>query len=172
MCRAIEEEIFAKKPSLNLLPHKIINAEELPDFANAIKNYRSVFTNGCFDILHPGHVYVLKKAAELGEILIVGLNSDDSVKRLKGDSRPYHCFNDRAGVLAALEVVDYVIEFGEDTPAELIKALQPKVLVKGGDYQVNTIVGADQVLAEGGEVKVIPLLEGHSTTGILNNNEQ
>jgi rfaE bifunctional protein nucleotidyltransferase chain/domain len=171
LCRAIEEEIFSVNDRAPALPpEKIINSEQLAKLAAAISGHQAVFTNGCFDILHPGHVYVLKEARKLGELLIVGLNSDSSVKCLKGDSRPYHRFKDRAEVLAALACVDYVVGFDEETPQRLIEALTPKILVKGGDYNHDTIVGADWVSAHGGEVKVIPLLPGHSTTGILNNN--
>jgi D-sedoheptulose 7-phosphate isomerase len=172
LCRAVEEILFPEKVPACLPPGKIISAAELDQFALALKAWRSVFTNGCFDVLHPGHVYVLSEARKLGDLLIVGLNSDASIGRLKGPQRPYHRFADRAAVLAALNFVDYVIEFDEDTPARLIEALTPKVLVKGGDYSIETIVGAPHVMKNGGEVKVIPLLEGHSTTGILNNNAQ
>lgn len=173
MCRAIEDEMFCEtaRTAAPALPgNKIINAGQINTLAAAIKGYESVFTNGCFDILHPGHVYVLNESRKAGELLIVGLNTDESIKRLKGPTRPYHRFADRAMVLAALECVDYVVGFGEDTPAELIQALTPKVLIKGGDYSPETIVGADWVQKHGGCVKVVPLLEGHSTTGILNSN--
>ena len=171
LCRAIETEIFPSDglPSA-LPPGKIIAPEQIARLAAAISGRQAVFTNGCFDVLHPGHVYVLQEARKLGDLLIVGLNSDDSVKRLKGDSRPYHCCEDRAAVLAALACVDYVISFAEDTPKQLIEALTPKILVKGGDYNHDTIVGADWVTRHGGEVKVVPLLQGHSTTGILKSN--
>lgn len=171
ICRAVEDEIFADKAQTMppaLPTNKIINSAQLKTFAEAIKGYESVFTNGCFDILHPGHVYVLNEARQAGDLLIVGLNTDASIKRLKGPSRPYHRFADRAMVLAALECVDYVIGFDEDTPAALIETLTPKVLSKGGDYTPETIVGADWVIKHGGCVKVIPLLEGHSTSDILN----
>jgi len=171
LCRAVEEEIFpvnGRAPALP--PEKIITSERLATLTAAISGRQAVFTNGCFDILHPGHVYVLKEARKLGELLIVGLNSDSSVKRLKGDSRPYHRFEDRAEVLAALACVDYVVGFDEETPKQLIETLTPKILVKGGDYNHDTIVGADWVTAHGGEVRVVPLLPGHSTTGILKNN--
>lgn len=129
---------------------------------------RIVFTNGCFDILHLGHVEYLAKAKDMGDLLIVGLNTDDSVKRLKGPSRPINPENARAHVLAALQFVDYVVLFNEDTPYQLIKAISPDVLVKGGDYIINEIVGADLVSENGGEVKVIPLTEGFSTSKIVN----
>ncbi|MDL2231058.1 D-glycero-beta-D-manno-heptose 1-phosphate adenylyltransferase [Bacteroidales bacterium OttesenSCG-928-L19] len=129
---------------------------------------RIVFTNGCFDILHLGHVEYLAKAKDMGDLLIVGLNTDDSVKRLKGPSRPINPENARAHVLVALQFVDYVVLFNEDTPYQLIKAISPDVLVKGGDYIINEIVGADLVSENGGEVKVIPLTEGFSTSKIVN----
>lgn len=125
---------------------------------------RVVFTNGVFDLLHPGHVDVLLAARRLGDALVVGVNSDSSVRRLKGSERPVRDEDDRALVLAALEVVDAVVLFEEDTPLELIRALTPDVLVKGGDYTVETVVGAKEVLARGGDVVIVPLTPGHSTT--------
>lgn len=126
-----------------------------------------VFTNGCFDILHIGHVSYLQKAKQLGDVLVVGVNSDDSVKRLKGVSRPVNCLKDRMDMLAALDFVDYVIPFEDDTPIKLINEVRPDVLVKGGDYLPENIVGAKGVIANGGVVKVIPFVEGHSTSGII-----
>jgi D-beta-D-heptose 7-phosphate kinase/D-beta-D-heptose 1-phosphate adenosyltransferase len=126
-----------------------------------------VFTNGCFDILHPGHLQVLHQAAIYGDYLIVGLNSDASVKRLKGATRPINDEKSRALIIANLIMVDAVILFEEDTPLELIKALMPNVLVKGGDYTVNQIVGANEVLLNGGKVEIIPTLNGFSTTSII-----
>lgn len=126
-----------------------------------------VFTNGCFDILHLGHITYLQKAKQLGDILIVGVNTDASVRRLKGPTRPVNSQNDRAVVLAALKSVDYTVLFDEDTPLELIKKLQPSVLVKGGDYTIETIVGANEVLSNGGEVLTIDFVEGKSTTSII-----
>ncbi len=126
-----------------------------------------VFTNGVFDILHAGHVTYLEQARALGDVLIVGMNTDASVKRLKGASRPVNPLEDRQTVLAGLRAVDHVIAFDEDTPIEVITALLPSVLVKGGDYTRDTIVGADVVEEHGGRVEVIPLLEGRSTTGII-----
>ena len=128
---------------------------------------RVVFTNGVFDLLHPGHVDVLLAARVLGDALIVGLNTDASVRRLKGPSRPVRAEQDRAIVLSALEVVDAVVLFDEDTPLHLIRALTPDILVKGGDYTVDTVVGSQDVLARGGEVVIVPLTPGHSTTGTL-----
>ena len=126
-----------------------------------------VFTNGVFDLLHPGHVDILSAARALGDALVVGVNTDDSVRRLKGPSRPVRNENDRAHVLAALEAVDAVVLFDEDTPLELIRALCPDVLVKGGDYTVDTVVGAQDVMQRGGDVVIIPLTPGHSTTGTV-----
>jgi len=131
-------------------------------------NNKIVFTNGCFDILHRGHIEYLSQARDKGAVLIIGLNSDASVKRIKGEGRPVQDEMTRALVLASLRIVDAVVLFDEDTPYELIKFVQPDVLVKGGDYTEETIVGADIVKANGGEVAVIPLVEGYSTTKILN----
>lgn len=126
-----------------------------------------VFTNGCFDVLHYGHVHYLLQAKELGNILVIGLNSDDSVRRLKGPTRPINGENERAFVLAALACVDYVTLFEEDTPEELIKVVRPDVLVKGGDYTLDNIVGADFVMQNGGTVTTIPFVEGFSSTRII-----
>lgn len=128
---------------------------------------RVVFTNGVFDLLHPGHVDVLIGARACGDVLIVGINSDASVARLKGPERPVRCAADRAYVLAALAAVDCVAVFEEDTPLELIQLLQPDVVVKGGDYDPSTVVGAAEVRARGGEVVIIPLTPGHSTTATI-----
>lgn len=131
---------------------------------------RVVFTNGCFDLLHPGHVDLLSRARFLGDVLVVGLNTDESVRRLsKGPGRPVVPFAARAYVLAHLTSVDYVTGFDEDTPYALIKALRPHVLVKGGDWPIDSIVGADIVAADGGLVVSLPLLEGFSTTSIVSN---
>ena len=126
-----------------------------------------VFTNGCFELLHRGHVEYLAQAKALGEVLVVGLNSDTSVQRLKGAGRPLVAEADRAAVLVALRSVDAVTLFDEDTPLELISTLLPDVLVKGGDYDLNGIVGREVVEEAGGEVRVLPFVEGHSTTSIL-----
>ncbi len=126
-----------------------------------------VFTNGCFDILHPGHIHTLTQAKSLGEVLIVGINSDASVKRLKGEQRPILNQDERAVMLAALEAVDYVTVFEEDTPLVLIQLLQPQILVKGGDWDSQAVVGRDVVEANGGMVVLIPYQEGLSTTGII-----
>ncbi len=126
-----------------------------------------VFTNGCFDILHSGHVQYLEEAAALADILVLGVNDDASVKALKGEKRPVNPLEDRMVVLAGLASLDFVIPFGEETPLKLIKAIQPNVLVKGGDYTIETIVGAKEVMAIGGKVKVLSFKEGVSTSSIL-----
>ena len=128
---------------------------------------RLVFTNGVFDLLHPGHVDVLVGARRLGDALVVGVNGDESVKRLKGPSRPVRSVAERCYVLAALEAVDAVVVFDEDTPFALISALRPDVLVKGGDYDEASIVGAQEVRSWGGDVVVVPLTPGHSTTSTI-----
>ncbi len=126
-----------------------------------------VFTNGVFDLLHIGHITYMAKAAELGHKLIIGLNADSSVKRLKGDSRPVNDQNSRAALLAALFFVDAITVFEEDTPLNLISTLLPDILVKGADYAVENIVGAKEVIANGGEVKTINFVEGYSSTSII-----
>ncbi len=131
------------------------------------RDHRLVFTNGCFDVLHRGHVEVLARARELGDRLIVGLNSDDSVRRLKGPGRPLQSEMDRAACLAGLQSVDAVVIFEEDTPAQLIEELQPDVLVKGGDYEPDQVVGRDTVEARGGRVVLIPYIAGFSTTELI-----
>ena len=125
------------------------------------------FTNGCFDILHPGHLFSLKQAAAEADYLIVGLNSDASVKKLKGPSRPINNTDSRAIVLANLIVVDAVVVFEEETPLELIKALLPDVMVKGGDYTIDEVVGGKEVIANGGKVIINPIVEGFSTTSLI-----
>ncbi|PIQ47857.1 MAG: D-glycero-beta-D-manno-heptose 1-phosphate adenylyltransferase [Cytophagales bacterium CG12_big_fil_rev_8_21_14_0_65_40_12] len=127
-----------------------------------------VFSNGCFDILHLGHIDYLEKARSLGNRLVIGLNDDDSVRQLKGAERPVNNEIARARLLAALEFVDGVTIFSEDTPKELIAFLIPDILVKGSDYNVDNIVGADIVLANGGEVKTIDLVNGYSTSNLIN----
>lgn len=131
------------------------------------KNKKVVFTNGCFDILHVGHVRYLQEAKSLGDHLIVGLNSDSSVKKLKGNNRPIQCEEERAEILLALKAVDDVCIFSEDTPLKLIELIQPDVLVKGGDWSIDQIVGHDVVLASGGEVRSLQFVPGRSTTAII-----
>ena len=133
----------------------------------AARHGRLVFTNGVFDLLHPGHIDVLLAARREGDGLVVGLNSDASVKRLKGPTRPVRTLAERSYVLAALAMVDAVVPFEEDTPLELILHLRPDVLVKGGDYTVETVVGARQVREWGGHVRIVPLTAGQSTTSII-----
>ncbi|MBU0692878.1 D-glycero-beta-D-manno-heptose 1-phosphate adenylyltransferase [bacterium] len=132
-----------------------------------LRNGIAVFTNGVFDILHRGHLDYLAAARDLGHKLFVGLNSDSSVHRIKGDDRPINNERDRALALLSLKCVDYVILFDEDTPERLIRAITPDILVKGGDYKVEEIVGYDHVVASGGKVVTIPLSEGYSTTGFI-----
>jgi D-beta-D-heptose 7-phosphate kinase/D-beta-D-heptose 1-phosphate adenosyltransferase len=127
-----------------------------------------VFTNGCFDLLHPGHVYLLNKAKDLGDCLVVGLNSDGSVRRLKGSNRPILNEHDRASLVGSLECVDLVVVFDEDTPESLIKTIRPNILVKGADYRRDEVVGREIVESLGGQVKLVPVLEGFSTTDIAN----
>jgi rfaE bifunctional protein nucleotidyltransferase chain/domain len=140
---------------------------------NAMRDWRAefwgrvVFTNGVFDLLHPGHVDVIQAARAAGDALVVGINSDESVRRLKGESRPIRSQVERAYVIAALESVDVVSVFDEDTPLELIRCLLPDVIAKGGDYTEATIVGADEIRERGGDVLVVPLTPGQSTTSII-----
>ncbi len=148
---------------------KIISLEEAHSLREAEDRSKQslVFTNGCFDLLHRGHIYYLSKARALGDILILGLNNDASVRRLKGPARPVNDERARAEVLAALAFVDYVILFGEDTPLNLIKSLRPDILVKGGDYKVEDIVGYKEVLSWQGRVETIPVLKGYSSSNII-----
>lgn len=152
--------------------HKIISGNAIETFRREHKNQKIVFTNGCFDILHVGHIRYLQEAAKLGDILVIGLNSDASVKRLKGLERPINNVTERAELLGALGFVDYVAVFEEDTPLELIKKIHPDVLVKGSDYALNEIVGKKEVEEYGGKLVLIPLVEGKSTTGIINKIKQ
>ena len=146
---------------------RVLSRESLLARFGPPRDQRVVFTNGCFDLLHTGHVEHLAQAKALGDVLVVGLNSDASVRRLKGAVRPLLAEADRAAALAALGSVDAVTVFDEDTPLELISALLPDVLVKGGDYDLDGIVGRKMVEEAGGEVRVLPYLEGYSTTGML-----
>jgi D-beta-D-heptose 7-phosphate kinase/D-beta-D-heptose 1-phosphate adenosyltransferase len=153
-------------PKLN---HKIKGEAELLTELSArrARGERLVFTNGCFDILHYGHVFLLSNAADEGDVLVVGLNSDASVRRLKGDGRPVNDQAHRAVVIAALEMVTYVTIFDEDTPERLIDVLQPDVLVKGGDWRPDQIAGAQTVIDRGGKVVIFPYQKGFSTTQII-----
>ena len=154
---------------LDWIKRKIHTRETLLRECNAwrIKGRKIVFTNGCFDILHHGHLDLLARSASLGNVLVVGVNTDASVKRLKGPSRPVTHENDRAFQLASLLCTDAICLFDEDTPGELIELIRPDVLVKGGDYTIDKIVGAPFVQQNGGEVHIIPFVEGYSTTSII-----
>jgi D-beta-D-heptose 7-phosphate kinase/D-beta-D-heptose 1-phosphate adenosyltransferase len=131
------------------------------------ETHKIVFTNGCFDLLHRGHIYYLSKARGLGDLLVLGLNSDESVTRLKGPGRPVNEQQARAEVLAGLSFVDYIVIFPEDTPLKLIKTLRPDILIKGGDYKAEEIVGFREVQSWGGRIETIPLLEGYSSSSII-----
>ncbi|MFM1913138.1 MAG: D-glycero-beta-D-manno-heptose 1-phosphate adenylyltransferase [Bacteroidota bacterium] len=153
---------------------KILNLEQAINLRKQwySENQTVVFTNGCFDILHLGHVDYLEKAKEKGDKLILGLNSDSSVRQLKGESRPINSEMARARILAALEFIDMVIIFSEETPLNLILNLKPNVLIKGGDYSIENIVGAKEVLANGGKVETIEFVPNYSTTTIINKIQQ
>jgi D-beta-D-heptose 7-phosphate kinase/D-beta-D-heptose 1-phosphate adenosyltransferase len=148
---------------------KIIADEDITEYIRALRKQgkKVVFTNGCFDIIHTGHISLLKQAKQFGDVLIVGLNSDSSVRRIKGEGRPINNETDRAEILTALNVVNAVIIFDEDTPLELIKKIMPDVLVKGADYAPDKVVGADIVIAAGGRLELVKLVESKSTTDIL-----
>ena len=151
------------------ITRKIITAEEAeklftPSFR---KQNKMVFTNGCFDLMHRGHVYSMSRAREMGDLLVVGLNSDASVSKLKGSGRPVNLQQARAEVLAAMAFVDFVIIFHEDTPLNLIRTVRPHILVKGGDYKEEDVVGYIEVTSWGGRVEIIPLLKGYSTSAII-----
>ena len=158
------DEYIANNTSYN---SKIMDINAVQRFRTTYRNKKIVFTNGCFDILHVGHTRYLQEAAKLGDMLVVGLNSDASVKRLKGEERPVNQQFDRAELLAALKCVNYVVIFEDDTPYNLISMLQPDVLVKGGDYRPEEVVGKDIVEARGGHIELINFVEGKSTTNII-----
>jgi len=143
--------------------------EEIKSIRSTLKadNKKVVFTNGCFDLIHAGHIDYLNKAKALGDVLIVGLNSDYSVKRIKGEKRPIINEDERAEIISNIKPVDYVVLFDEDTPAELIKELVPDLLIKGADWKIDKIVGAEAVLANGGEVKTIEFINDQSTSKIV-----
>lgn len=154
---------------LNWIHNKIMDKAALLRYCRSqqVKGRRLVFTNGCFDILHHGHIDLLAKAADEGEVLIVGVNTDASVRRLKGAERPVNSEQDRVLQLASLLCVDAVCLFDEDTPLDLIQSVAPDVLVKGGDYTLDTIVGAAEVQAKGGKVAIIPFVSGYSTSALI-----
>ncbi len=154
---------------LQWIQSHILSREQLAHHCAALRaaGLSVVFTNGCFDILHRGHLDYLARAASLGNALVVGVNSDASVRLLKGEGRPVNSEQDRLLALASLLVVDSVCLFDEDTPLALIEAVRPDVLAKGGDYQVENIVGGKEVMARGGRVEIIPFVEGYSTTSFI-----
>jgi rfaE bifunctional protein nucleotidyltransferase chain/domain len=157
------------KQSHQVLP-KIFNKEQLQRQLKiwALLGKKIVLTNGVFDIIHQGHISLLSEAAAMADVLIVAINSDASVKRLKGNSRPVNDEYSRALVLASLVMTDAIIIFEQDTPLELINTIMPDILVKGGDYTIDKIAGANEVLANGGKVEIVPIAEGFSTTSIIN----
>lgn len=152
---------------LKIIENKLITTGQWQAIRHQYLHKKVVFTNGCFDVLHRGHIHYLAEARALGDCLVVGLNSDASVKGLKGENRPINAEKDRAFLLSALSVVDYVIIFEEDTPLNLIREVIPDILVKGGDYTIDEIVGADFVMQNGGEVKVLQFVDGYSSTQVI-----
>lgn len=162
---------------MNYLQHsrqKIIDRDKLKSLLALwkFKGYRVVFTNGCFDILHLGHIDYLSKARQLGDVLIIGLNTDNSVKRIKGENRPVNNQDARSMLLASMSCVDALVLFDEETPYDLINYIQPNILVKGSDYSPSEIVGADIVIKTGGSIETIDFLEGYSTTTLINKLKQ
>ncbi len=153
---------------------QVVNRLEIVEIVENLKkqNKKVVFTNGCFDILHIGHVRYLKQSAKCGDVLVIGLNSDSSVKRLKGETRPINSEFDRAELLSELGFVDYVVIFNEDTPAELLDEIKPNIYTKGADYTIETLPEAEIVLNNGGKVEFINLVEGKSTTNVIKKIEQ
>jgi rfaE bifunctional protein nucleotidyltransferase chain/domain len=160
MSRSVEQRLSSKLFELPSLQAQLLEWQQHGE--------KVVFTNGVFDLIHIGHISYLAKAAELGHKLVIGLNSDDSVKRLKGPTRPVNNQHSRAMLLAAFFYIDAIVIFDEDTPQKLISILLPDVLVKGADYQIENIAGAKEVLANGGEVKTITFVDGYSSTAIIN----
>ena len=148
---------------------RVLNEKTLSEQVESYRkqNKKIVFTNGCFDLLHIGHVTYLEEAKSLGDVLIVGINTDASVRVLKGPTRPIQNENDRSEILAALKAVDHTVLFGEETPLNLIKRIKPDVLVKGGDWKIEQIVGSDFVMSYGGSVKSLNFVNGKSTTSII-----
>lgn len=146
---------------------KVVEFSKIQSELSNLRSKKIVFTNGCFDLLHVGHIRYLQEARNQGDVLVIGVNADASVKRLKGPTRPIQNEDDRAEILAALKAVDYVVIFPEDTPASLIEAVRPNVLVKGGDWKPEQIVGSTFVQSYGGEVKSLQFVEGRSTTKII-----
>lgn len=150
------------------MKNKIVSLSDFTQLQQStLTGKKIVFTNGCFDILHPGHTDYLQKAKALGDILVVGLNTDESIQRLKGPTRPIQNLKARALIMSALAAVDYIISFDDDTPLYLIKNIKPSILIKGGDYTEDTIVGANEVKMNGGKIEIIPFLTGYSTSNIV-----
>lgn len=166
----IMERVQGHASDVSSLPgQKLVSLIDLEKISSSLSGQgkRLVFTNGCFDLLHAGHVDYLQKAAQLGDMLIIGLNSDQSVKKIKGEARPIQCEEDRAQILSALSCVAFVVLFNEETPLTLIQKVKPHILVKGADYDISTTVGAEDVLSWGGKVEHIPLIAGRSTSAII-----
>lgn len=155
--QVVPYEVFSDTP-------KLIGIQEVIE---RTRDKKIVFTNGCFDVLHAGHIDLLNKASLLGDVLVVGINSDDSIRRIKGNKRPINSLVDRAKVLSALECVDFIVSFDEDTSDNVIRQLCPSVLVKGGDYTEEEIVGADYVKKRGGKVRIIPFVHHVSSTSLI-----
>lgn len=151
-----------------LLNEKLVRLEALNQLIKALKGKKIVFTNGCFDIIHPGHIHLLSEAHSFGDHLIVGLNSDESVRKLKGKNRPIKDEYSRKLTLASFFFVNSVVIFSEPTPMNLIQMINPDVLVKGGDYKESDVIGAEYVKSYGGEIKIIPLLDDYSSTWYIN----
>ncbi|MCD6221226.1 D-glycero-beta-D-manno-heptose 1-phosphate adenylyltransferase [bacterium] len=148
---------------------KVKNFTQIAEIVNELKRKgkKIVFTNGCFDILHSGHIKLLKKAKELGDVLILGINKDKSIKKIKGKDRPIMDEKQRIEIISAIEFVDYVVPFGDITPEKLIKRIKPDIIVKGGDYKKNEVIGKDIVEKYGGKVYIFPLVKNISTTKII-----
>lgn len=148
---------------------KVVPREQISSLCDSYRGQgkKIVFTNGCFDVIHPGHIYCLYAASREGDLLVVGVNNDESVRHLKGPARPIFSEEERAELLAAFFFVDHVVIFGEDTPLELVLQVRPHVLVKGGDYSPETIVGREEVEAEGGTLVVVPPIPGFSSSGLI-----
>lgn len=157
-----------------LIKNKVLSTDDAKHQVKRWKllNKKIVFTNGCFDILHQGHIEILSQAAASGDVLVIGVNSDASVKRLKGTDRPVNDQSFRALMLASLTITDAVVLFEEDTPLNLINLLEPDVLLKGGDYSIEQIIGAEEVIKNGGEVKIVPFVNGYSTTALIKKIQQ
>ena len=152
-----------------ILDRRVLTEDEAAIMSGELRanGSRIIFTNGCFDIIHPGHVHILRKARVLGDVLFLGVNTDDSISRLKGPSRPFITLEARVQLLLELRSVSFVVPFDEDTPIKLIKKIVPDIIVKGGDYTPDSVVGADFVKSHGGRVEIIPLMKGFSSTAII-----